>query len=289
MHLEKGALTEASSYEIMKDLTTTTVTLIISTYRRPDALGACLASIIPMSRRPDEIIIADDGSDKEETLGVVRRYSRLLAMNIKLAWHEDKGFRLAKIRNRAIAASTCDYIIQVDGDEVMHPDFIADHLRWAKRGYFTKGTRVMIGEELTREICNRKEDALPKLTPRMPGLTDSFKGYRIRPLAWWFANFFKQRVYYALGGNMAFWRDDLMAINGYNESFEGWGREDDDIAHRLGRHGLLKRDLRFTAVCYHLWHPENKRSSVEANDAILKEQDRLGIIRCKKGVDHYLK
>lgn len=270
-------------------------TLLISTYNRPDALDACLESVSQLSPLPDEIVIADDGSDAA-TKEVVSRWKNRIGTPLHHVWHEDRGFRLAAIRNKALAKSGGEYIIQIDGDEILHPRFIADHLRYARRGYFCKGCRVKLGPKVTEQICSERNDDdsvinRPHVRVWKLLLSDiedgRVKGLRMRLPAWWFANFFKQRDYYALGGNMSYWRDDIVALNGYDEKFEGWGREDDDLAHRLGRWGLLKRDLRFTAICYHLWHPENSRALTDTNDAYIKKQDRLGTIRCEDGLDKY--
>lgn len=265
-----------------------TTTLLVSTYNRPDALDACLTSAERLNKLPDEIVIADDGSGPS-TEEVVRRHQSQSPVKILHVRHEDRGFRLAAIRNKAIAASSGEYIIQIDGDEILHPDFISDHLRYSRKGSFAKGCRVMTGKRLAQLICADPRAEVGRLSWKRDGIEkDRLKGIRCRPAAWWFANFFKRRDYYALGGNMGFWREDLIAVNGYDERFEGWGREDDDIAHRLGRLGLTKRDLRFTAVCFHLWHPENSRGRIAANDEFFKEQDRLGITRCADGLDKYL-
>lgn len=267
----------------------TTTTLLISTYNRPDALEACLSSIRSLFPLPDEIILADDGSGMG-TREVIERWQTILTVPLIHVWHEDRGFRLAKIRNKAIAKARGEYIIQVDGDELLHRRFIADHLKYARKGCFAKGCRVKLNQSASERICRNKGENNLRVSPLSRDIEEGReKALRFRPLGWWFANFFKQTDYYALGGNMAFWREDLLAVNGYDERFEGWGREDDDIAHRLGRLGLRKRDLRFTAICYHLWHPENSRSQTEKNDSFFKEQDRLGIVKCADGLDKYLK
>ena len=263
-------------------------TLLISTYNRPDALSACLASVARLVTLPDEVVIADDGSG-EPTNTTIEYWKERLPVPVIHVWHEDRGFRLAAIRNKAIARSSGEYIIQIDGDELLHPRFIADHLRYACRGSFAKGCRVKLNKEYSEKLCvqpARKPSGIYSLRSNIE--EGWLKGMRLRPLAWWFANRFKPHVYYALGGNMGFWKEDLIKINGYDERFEGWGREDDDLAHRLGRSGLRKRDLRFTAVCYHLWHPENSRALTDRNDDYIKEQDRLNIVRCEDGLDKYL-
>ena len=80
-----------------------TVSLIISTYNWPRALYLCLDSVMQQSVLPDEILIADDGSGME-TRDVVRHFERISPVPVRHIWHEDRGFRVAAIRNKAIAA-----------------------------------------------------------------------------------------------------------------------------------------------------------------------------------------
>lgn len=103
-----------------------TVSLIIATYNWPEALELSLMSALNQSQLPNEILVADDGST-EETKQLVEKYKAISKVRLLHVWQEDEGFRLAKIRNRAIAACTGDYVIQVDGDIIMHPDFVKDH------------------------------------------------------------------------------------------------------------------------------------------------------------------
>lgn len=265
-----------------------TVTLIISTYNRPDALSVSLSSVARLKLLPDQIVIGDDGS-RDDTRKVVDDFKLASGIPLVHVWQEDKGFRLSMIRNKSLAAATGEYIIQIDGDEYLHPLFIHDHLAAAGKGYFVKGCRVKLTKEFSQKICAGKGKTIYYPGILSHGLEgERLKAMRIPPLSRWFAHNFKQRSYYALGGNMAFWREDLVAINGYDETFEGWGREDDDVAHRLGRYGLLKRDLRYAALCYHLWHCENSRDDLDDNDSYIKSQDRAQTTRCVNGLDKYL-
>ena len=89
-----------------------TTSLLITTYNSPDLLDLCLRSVATLSEMPDEILIADDGSG-EPTAEVVRHYAAMLPVKVKHVWQEDEGFRAGASRNKAIAASECDYIIQL--------------------------------------------------------------------------------------------------------------------------------------------------------------------------------
>ena len=107
-------------------------TLIVTTYNRPDALEAVLKSIERQVVMPDEVIVADDGS-RDETRQLVERFMSGFPTTLLHCWHEDKGFRLSEIRNRAILQSSGDYIIMVDGDMVLNRNFVRDHKMLADR------------------------------------------------------------------------------------------------------------------------------------------------------------
>jgi GT2 family glycosyltransferase len=73
--------------------------------------------------------------------------------------------------------------------------------------------------------------------------------------------------------NLAAWRADLERINGFDESYSGWGLEDSDLAIRLTHAGVRHKSARFAAPVFHLWHEEWDRGGLAENqrrlDAIL--------------------
>ena len=78
------------------------VSLLIATYNWPEALSLVLESVQNQFVLPNEIIIADDGS-KDETRQLIENFKRKTTIELHHIWQEDKGFRLAEIRNKAIA------------------------------------------------------------------------------------------------------------------------------------------------------------------------------------------
>ena len=52
---------------------------------------------------------------------------------------------------------------------------------------------------------------------------------------------------------------DFIAVNGYNEDFEGWGREDSELGRRFHNYGLLNRRLKNIAIIYHIYHYEKPK------------------------------
>jgi hypothetical protein len=84
------------------------------------------------------------------------------------------------------------------------------------------------------------------------------------------------------------WRDDLLRLNGFNEAMTGWGREDTELAVRAFHAGLLRRELRFSALATHLYHPTRKHVVGNPNDLIVDDTRARGLIRCEQGVDEHL-
>nr|WP_295921668.1 glycosyltransferase family 2 protein [uncultured Dyadobacter sp.] len=259
--------------------------LIISTYNWPEALRLCLLSVLRQSALPDEVIVADDGSTRE-TADVIEAMRPLLPRTLIHVWQEDRHFRVSKIRNKAIAASSCDYIIQVDGDLILHEDFIKDHLAVRKRGAFVAGSRVLMSRRLSEKLLHSQ---CPGISLFQSGFRNILNRFRISWLSRYMANRYKTQDIYALRGcNMAFWRDDLLLVNGYNEMFTAWGREDTEIAVRLINAGVKKRAIKFGGVAFHLAHPFVDRSGCQENKFHLAEAIRTRAVRCSLGVHQYL-
>jgi hypothetical protein len=90
------------------------------------------------------------------------------------------------------------------------------------------------------------------------------------------------------GCNLAIWKADLARVNGYNEAFKGWGREDSELAVRLMNAGIKRVDVRGWALCYHLWHPPASRSGLPANDQLLEQAQASGATECELGLREHL-
>lgn len=263
------------------------VTLLISTYNWPEALELVLLSVSSQTHRPNEIIIADDGSD-ERTKFLIEKYRAKLNIPMVHVWHEDKGFRLAKIRNMAIARATGEYIIQIDGDIIMHPYFIADHRSFASPGSFVRASRIYISSEVSQQMLNQKRY---KINAFSKGITNFFSALRI-PFLWkHFETGYKDKGderYEIHGCNMAYWRKDAIQVNGYNELFNGWGPEDKEFITRLLNIGIQKRFLKLGAVAFHIYHKENSKTFLAENIKAFKESITQKKVFCEKGINQYL-
>ena len=133
------------------------VSVIVTTYNRPDALAATLRGLADQTYRPFEVIIADDGSTGE-TADFIREIADSFPVPLNHVWHPDRGFRAAAITNKAIATSSGDYVILMDGDCIPRRTFIEWHNRLAEPGWMVGGNRILLGEAITNRIL---KDSIP--------------------------------------------------------------------------------------------------------------------------------
>lgn len=260
------------------------VTLVISTYNSPRYLALSLDSVFRQSRLPDEVVIADDGSS-DETSELIARYAAKAPFPIVHQWQEDDGFRKTIIMNRAIAQAKGDYIIQIDGDIIMHRDFVKDHLTVASRGCFVCGSRVLLSKKTSDCLLSGEQKRIPifvRLT--------TINCWRVPQIIKWLASRYRPHdvVRISRGCNMAFWRSDFISVNGYDENFEGWGLEDTDLVLRLYNSGLKKLNIKLGAVEYHINHLSSSRDRELENQLRVDFVMTQKIRTCDNGVGKYI-
>jgi glycosyltransferase involved in cell wall biosynthesis len=263
------------------------ISVIVTTYNRDDALAAVLRSLARQSDCDFEVIVADDGSGPS-TAALVESWNARIGNRIEQVWHEDKGFRAAEIRNRAILVARGAYCVFLDGDCIVRPDFIAAHRRLAEHGWLVSGNRVLLSPTLTERVL--RED----LTPEDWGLT-RWLGKRL----YGGVNRMAALLHLPLGPlrrlrksawegvrscNLAIWRADLDRVDGFDADYSGWGKEDSDIVVRLLRAGVRRKEGRFAVGVLHLWHPEADRGLLAENDQKLRCVVRSADVRARRGM-----
>jgi glycosyltransferase involved in cell wall biosynthesis len=244
----------------------TRATVVVTTYEQPRYLELVLAGLSVQTEADFEAVVADDGSGAE-TADVVRRWAGRVGGRLLHVRHEDRGFRPGAIRNRAVEATSAPYVVFLDGDCVPGRRFVEDHLRMAEAGWFVQGHRVLVGPRASAALT--PDDVVAGRLPRL-GVGNPQNLVRL-PFGWVEAA--RRRARQDLDGirsaNLAAWRRDLLAIAGFDETYEGWGREDADLAARLMHAGVRRKDGRFAAVVRHLDHPPRPRDALGRNDALL--------------------
>jgi glycosyltransferase involved in cell wall biosynthesis len=251
------------------------ISILLATYNWPQALKLCLESLASQTDGSFEIIIADDGST-ESTKQVIEQFKVSTSILIEHLWQEDQGFRKTIILNRAIAAAHGDYLVFLDGDCIVQPDFIARHRALAQKGYLVTGSRVLLNEKLTQELITWPQWDFVRfcsnlLGKRLGGGINKYWPLKIKlgNGAW---RDYKKFVWRRIKGcNMACWKSDAEAIHGFDETMTGWGHEDADFVFRLQRHHIMRKSGSWATEVFHLFHKINDQSSAAENARRVRE------------------
>ena len=256
------------------------LTLIITTFNCPKSLVLVLRSIELQTKIPNEVIIADDGSSYE-TKELILIFQKDSKLNIIHSWQKNKSFRVAKSRNKAIVKSTGDYIVLIDGDMILHPNFVEDHINNAQPNYFVQGSRVLLSKVKTDKVLNSDRLVFSFFSS---GLKNRLNAIHSNLLSKVFSS--KKSLLKSIRScNMAFYRDDCIAVNGFNNDFKGWGREDSEFIVRLLNLGINRKTLRFNALQYHLWHPLSSKDTLYKNDRLLQSTIDKNLKYCENGIN----
>ncbi len=241
------------------------VSVIISFYNRIDYLKLVLAGFERQTFRDIEIIIADDGS-KEEIVKEIEKLSLKVSFPLLHLWHEDKGFRKNKILNRAITEANSDYLIFIDGDCVPHREFVREHYDYRNENNCLTGRRVNLSEKFTNKLneTDIKNGYLEKslhlmICDGLFGKSDYVeRGFYVQNNS--LRNYLNKKKRGLLGCNFSIHKNDMIAINGFDERYElpSIG-EDSDVQYRLELNDVKIESLNNIAVQYHLYHKLQER------------------------------
>lgn len=247
------------------------LSVIVTTYENPRALGLVLAGLSRQTRRPDELLIADDGSGRE-TAAVIARWATRLPYPVRHVWHPDEGFRKCHILNRAIRAATGEYLVFFDGDCIAPAHCLAVHVARAVPNRYLSGGKVLLGARVSAALSEERvlrgdldrvgawwmgvEKKRRLVLSRVPGLRDLLDRNVRRPPGW-------------RGENASTFAAHVRAVGGFDERFT-YGYEDADFGQRLLLAGVVGQSLRYTAPVYHLDHPRPwaKPDVIAANKAL---------------------
>ena len=263
------------------------ISIIVTTFDRPDALDAVLRSLARQSDRGFEVMVADDGSGPA-TAALIEQWKPRIGVGLAHVRHDHHGFRAGEIRNRAIRVSRGDYCVFLDGDCLARPDFVAVHRGLAERGWFVTGNRALMTPALTDAVLRqhleveqwglahwigqRFKGGLNRLAPVLRLALGPLR--KLRPLAWKDAR----------SCNLAVWRSDLDRIDGFDASFSGWGKEDSDLLVRLLHAGVRRKDGMHATGVLHLWHPDADRSQLVKNEQRLTQVIESRRVRADRGI-----
>ncbi|HEY0633898.1 MAG TPA: glycosyltransferase [Gammaproteobacteria bacterium] len=261
--------------------------VIIANYNKPEFLRRVLEGLLLQTDTDFTITIADDGSGPE----IAQLVDEFRQRNLTIAhlWHEDIGFRKNLILNKAIKQSQADYLIFIDNDCIPEPSFVSDHKRAAREGYFVAGRRVNLGSEITRQIVAGSYPTSHLFSPLRLLMLGLRKQVRYAELGmhwpWWVSRLWSRAPRALLGCNMAMWRRDLLAINGFDAEAVRYGLiEDTDIEWRLQANGVRGGSLLGRGCVFHLDHPTRK-STDTSNEEYMRAKQARGEVWARQGID----
>lgn len=255
-------------------------TLLISTYNWPQALHMCLLSVQQQSVLPNEIVIADDGS-ANDTKTLIDAFRKKINVPITHVWHKDDGFRKTIILNEAIRVSNYNYIIQIDGDIIIHKKFVQEHLQNAMPQHFIRGSRILLDEPSTKKYIAEQKINLTFLSKGVQHRFNAFRSAILSKIITIISK--KESPLNVIGCNMSFFKKDFIAVNGYNNDVTGWGREDGELAARLINNGILKKQVKNRAIAFHMFHGHFSRDRDAINIEILNNAIAKKITTCING------
>ncbi len=262
------------------------ISIVITTYNRSDALVAVLQGLALQDDRDFEVVVADDGSTAHHQKAI-HSAAEALGLPVRHVWHPDVGFTASRVRNLGVSVARGAYLVFMDGDCVPETDFVRRHRQLREVACLVNGSRVLLSEKLSQavlngsaQVCGRSagywlarwwaKDA-NKLTGllRLPDLT-----WRKRPGFRWRG---------IRSCNMGVWRTDFEAVNGFDESFVGWGHEDADFVLRLHNQGVVRKNGYCATEVFHLWHLESSRVQESANAERVRQRQQTLQIQADRG------
>ena len=251
------------------------ISIVITTYNRSDALATVLAALAVQDDKAFEVIVADDGSTQAHQ-DAMQASTKTFGLPLIHVWHPDVGFTASRVRNLGVAASRGSYIVLLDGDCVPETDFVRQHRRLKEQGCFVNGSRVMLSEPLTQQAVAGITKVYGRsvffwLGQRLSGGASKLGSLLRLPdfAARTHANFQWKGI---RSCNMGVWRKDFEAVNGFDESFVGWGHEDADFVLRLHNAGVKRKNGFCATEVYHLWHKQSSRTAESANAATVRQR-----------------
>lgn len=253
-----------------------TVSVIISTYNKPDWLEKVLWGFDCQTYKDFEVVIADDGS-REETRILIDHMRNKVSYQLKHVWQQDDGFQKCRVLNKAIVACDSEYIIMTDGDCIPREDFVQVHYLNKEAGCFISGGYYMLPMNISLAIS--KDDIINQRCfdiswLREKGIPKTFKNNKLT------ARGFVSKLFNLItptnaswnGHNASGWKTDILNINGFDERMQ-YGGEDREFGERLTNFGIKSKQLRYSAVCIHLDHERAYRTpeAIAKNMVIRRE------------------
>ena len=272
------------------------ISVIIPVYNRLEHLKIGISLLNNQKIKPYELIIADDGSS-EDISSMLENLIEKVDFKIKWVFHKDNGFRKTRIINEAVKIAEGEILVFCDQDLIFPEDYLEKILLNIKNNNFLMGRAsylTLYEKERFVETFNKNNSyteatnffeenyklEIKKLI-RKDKIRKILKKLKLN-----------KRGIKLVGMSFALYKDIFIKINGYDENYQGWGYEDDDLGNRLIALGIEGENLMTNKLMYHLWHSEasSKKESLNEEYYYNKRKEILNKNKyyCKNGYNNSL-
>lgn len=264
------------------------ISVIVPVYNRIENLRYLIYCLKRQIVQIDELIISDDGSSVD-VKSFIEEETKNAKFSVKYIWQEDLGFRLSRARNNGARIAEGDFFIFVDQDVILPFDFIEKLKSNIKENYFFPFKIYWMNEE-ERKSFNREEFEYSKLILRKEELKKIKKrtiASRIKNIKYYLG--LKDRGSNIVGAAFGVSKKDYIRVNGSDEEYKSWGKEDDDLSWRLYKAGSKSKHLFFKYPIIHLWHYFDSTKKGDMNERLFnskKEKLNKNNFRCKYGYNN---
>lgn len=271
------------------------VSVIVSVYNNSEVLQRTLWGLAEQRFTDFRLILADDGSNQAE-IDQIQSYVTELGLSATHIWHEDRGFRKSAILNQAIAIAQSERLIFIDADIIPRNDFVANHYRLLRPGYFIAGgshlnlplaiqsdisrAHIQSGQLFTLDYLQHHDIDKCKFRLRLEK-----RGIKARA----FDTLFPRSNAF-IGCNASCWRKDALEINGFDERW-GYGGMDIEFGMRMTNLGIKSRRHSFSLVALHQDHkrPYRDLNQIKRNKEALKQLEKSNITKIQSGINGYIR
>lgn len=274
------------------------VSVIVTLYKDIEALNVVLEGLRAQSYRNFEVIIAED-DNAEETKKYIEQITDL---EIKHVSHPDVGRTKTVIQNRAVCQTTGEYLVFLDGDTIPYPTYLEGTMLLAKRKVVLAGRRFNLNAKQSQVVRQNPKYVVTMQKKFFVSMFSSIldkesrfeQGIYINPNGWIFRNLInlEKRNSSILGCNWSCFKEDFVAINGFDESLGlSCLGDDTDLDWRFQASGCKLVSSKNVATVFHLYHKHSTKAfegydPQEDYDRFINNQ-KENIFYTLKGLDQY--
>lgn len=266
------------------------VSVVVTTFNSPEILRLVLLGLARQIVLPAEVLVADDGSDSK-TADILSLLAAEMPFSLIHLWQPHEGFRAARSRNNAIARARGEVVAFLDQDTIPHSGWLKAHVAGLGPEQVSLGDVIALSRE---EATYLNEAAI-----RSGRFEQAVSFVNRRRLAWMQAKYSLYAWMRAKGAavkskprlrssNFAVPAVPLREVNGFDETYVGWGQEDDDLGRRLYKLGVNPVVRVSTARVSHFPHPPRRPADWREGDNTRRYAEGAdGSARCEAGLSKH--